>query len=57
MYVQGIFASGSMERLTGMQHVKQQTNFVVDPVYFYYVTNMKGFSNLNRTPMCAVVYS
>ena len=31
-----------------MQHVKQQTNFVIGPVFFYYVTNMKGFSNLNQ---------
>jgi hypothetical protein len=39
-----------MERLTGMQHATQQTNFVVGPVYFYYVTNMKCFSDLNQLP-------
>jgi len=47
MYVQDIFASGSMERLTGMQHVTEETN-VVGLVYVYYGTNMKGFSDLNQ---------
>jgi hypothetical protein len=46
--MQDIFASGSMECLTGKQHVKQQTNFIVGPVYFHCVTNMKGFSDLNQ---------
>ena len=37
-----------MERLTGMQHVTQQTNFVVGLVYFYCGTNIEGFSDLNQ---------
>jgi hypothetical protein len=57
-----------MESLTGKQHVKQQTNFIVGPVYFYYIryyVTLLGFESVvkcaektqNRALICTVVYS
>jgi hypothetical protein len=38
------FASLSVKMLTGLQDVKQETNFIVDPVYFF-LTNLKYGTN------------